>query len=157
MDNKYKKNNFLDYINNPMSKESIILLYNANNIRFEKCELYSDFVQSLLHLIFDTYLGDDVTNLDQQVKHFNWCWSKNIKNFNDEGIDFSDIKLYDYFLEFMLEVFYSSLEKQKTEYINKNLLKLWNNILDFNRIKTNADMDTLIEIYNIFEKSLKKA
>lgn len=157
MDNKSKKNNFLDYINNPISKESIAILYNANNIKFEKCELYSDFVQSLLLLVFDTYLGDDVTSVDQQIKHFKWCWDKNISNFTEEGLVFENKVLFEYYLEFMLEVFYSSIDKKKYDQIEKNVLNLWNNIFDYNRIKTNSDIDTLVEIYRIFEKSLKTA
>lgn len=154
MDNKNRVN-FLDYINTPMSKESIIVIYGANNIRYEKCELYNDFVQSLLMLAFDTYMGDDVTNIDDQENHFKWCWDTNIANFITEGIIFQNIKLYNYFLEFMLEVFYTSTDKSIFENSGKNVLSLWDNIFDYNRVKTNADMDTLIEIYRIFEKSLK--
>jgi len=155
MNDKSKKHNFLDYINNPMSKEGIAVLYGANNIKFEKCELYSDFVQSLLRLAFDTYMGDDVTTVEQQIQHFNWCWAKNKEAFVEEGLLFESKKLYSYFLEFMLEVYYTAMDK--TEYIqmDKNVLKIWYNIFDYNRSKTNSDMDTLIEIYTIFEKSLK--
>ena len=156
MDNKSKKHNFLDYINNPMSKESIMVLYSANNIKFERMELYSDFVQSLLRIAFDTYLGDDVTNIEQQVRHFNWCWNKNGANFEKEGIIFNSTKLYDYFLEFMLEVYYSSVDKKDCEQMDKNLLKLWYNIFDYERSKTNSDMDTLIEIYRLMDGSLNK-
>ena len=155
MENKYKRHDFLNYINNPMSKESIIILYSANNIRFEKCELYSDFVQSLLRIAFDTYLGDEVTDIEQQVKHFKWCWDKNISNFAKEGLVFERQQLYHYFLEFMLEVYYSSAEKNTSKVMDKNILKLWFNIFDYNRSKSNSDVDTLIEIYTIFEKSLK--
>lgn len=153
----YKKDNFLDYINTPMSKESITMLYNANNIKFEKCELYSDFVQSLLRLAFDTYLGDDVTSSEEQINHFKWCWIKNKANFAKEGLFFDNKKLYDYFLEFMLEVYYTSLEKNQFENPDKALLKLWFNIFDYSRVKTHSDVDTLVEIYKIFEKSLKTA
>lgn len=147
--------NFLDYINTPMSKESIIIIYGANNIKYEKCELYNDFVQSLLMLTFDTYMGDDVTNIDDQENHFKWCWDTNITNFITEGITFQNIKLYNYFLEFMLEVFYTSTDKSIFENSGKNVLLLWDDIFDYNKGKTNADIDTLIEIYKIFEKSLK--
>lgn len=152
-----KKNNFLKYINTPVSKESVLVLFDANNIKFEKCELYSDFVQSLLTLAFNTYLGDDITNLEQQKNHFKWCWNKNISNFTEEGIIFESNKLYEYFLEFMLEVYYSSIDKKKTEHMDKNLLKLWENIFNYNNTKTNHDVDTLIEIYQIMEKSIKTA
>src|ERR1035437_5280284 len=155
MDNQHKRHNFLDYINTPMSKESINVLYSANDIKFEKCELYSDFVQSLLRLAFDTYLGDDVTSVEQQIIHFKWCWDKNLTNFRNEGLLFDNTKLYEYFLEFMLEVYYTSIEKNQFENPDKMLLKLWFNIFDYGRVKTHSDIDTLVEIYKIFEKSLK--
>jgi len=151
MNNDYKKQNLLRYINKPISKEAIIILYDANNIKYEKCELYGDFVQSLLILSFDTYMGDDITNIEQQVKHFKWCWDKNIDNFTKEGICFKNPKLYNYFLEFMLEVFYSAPDKKSSS----NLLRLWCDIFDYNRGKTSSDMDTLVEIYKLMDNSLK--
>lgn len=155
MNNKYDRISFLAYINNPMSRESVTMLFNSNNIKFDKCGLYSDFVQSLLMIAFDTYLGDDVTNTEEQIEHFKWCWNKNISNFSDEGILFENPKLYNYFLEFMLEVFYSYKEKKRFDYTDRGILKIWSDIFDYNKTKTNADVDTLIEIYTIFEKSLK--
>jgi len=152
-----RKNNFLDYIHNPMTRESIITHYNANNIISEKCELYGDFVQSLLLLLFDTYLGDDVTSVEEQVNHFNWCWNRNINNFKQEGLNFENNNLYEYFLEFMLEVFYGSKEKNNIESLDKVILKLWSDMFDFNKPRTNSDIDSLIEIYIIFEKSIKIA
>jgi hypothetical protein len=150
------KGNFFDYINNPLSQDSILMLYKVHNIKYEKCELYSDFVQSLLRIIFDTYLGDDVTSIEGQIKHFKWCWDKNISNFKKEGIHFENENLYHYFLEFTLEVFYSSPDKNPMDFKDKGVLKIWYYIFDYNKTKSNSDMDTLIEIYKIFEQSLKK-
>lgn len=155
MEDTSKKLNFLSYINNPMSKESIAVLYSANNIKFERCELYSDFVQSLMLLIFDTYLGDDITNNEQQINHFKWCWDKNVDNFNKEGIVINSKKLYDYFLEFMLEVYYSLTKKRESSHTHKNIINLWLFIFNYNNSKSNSDMDTLIEVYQLFDKSLK--
>lgn len=154
MNNKYDKLSFLAYIHNPISRESMNVLYGSNNIKYEKCELYSDFVQSLLILTFDTYMGDDIMNVQDQVKHFNWCWNKIIDDFKSEGIFFKNPKLYEYFLEFMLEGFYIHEKKKNFDYTDKGLLKIWSDIFNYDKIKTQADMDTLIEIYNIFEKSL---
>ena len=154
MDSNDRKN-FLAYINAPMTKENINLLYNLHNIKYEKCELYSDFVQSLLRMLFDTYMGDEVTSVEQQIKHFKWCWDKNLANFEGEGLSFHNDRLFSYFLEFMLEVYYTSPDKDNPDFDHKNILKLWYYIFDYNRIKTNSDMDTLIEIYRIFETSLK--
>jgi hypothetical protein len=138
-----------------MSRENVTMLFSLNNIEFKKCELYSDFVQSLFMIIFDTYLGDDVTNREEQILHFKWCWDKNLLNFSKEGISFKNPKLYNYFLEFMLEVFYSYKEKKIFEYTDIGILNIWVDIFDYNKTKTNADADTLIEIYQIFNSSLK--
>lgn len=157
MNNRYDKINFLAYINNPMSKESVTMLLNSNNIKFDKCELYNDFVQSLLMCVFDTYLGDDIMNQEDQLNHFKWCWLKTVNDFGKEGIKFENTKLYEYFLEFTIEVFYSYKEKIPLNYTDKGILKIWMDLFDFNKTKTNSDIDTLIEVYNIFEKSLKFA
>jgi hypothetical protein len=150
----FNKNSFLGYINNPITKEDMMLFYKENNIKYEKCELYSDFALSLIMTIFDTYMGDEVTNLDDQFKHFEWAWQKTILNFVEEGLDFETNLLYEYFLEFMLEVYYPIINKKEIG-IDKKICKLWINIFDYHKIKTNSDIDALIEIYVIFEKSLK--
>jgi hypothetical protein len=152
--NKFNKSSFLGYINNPITKEDMMLFYKENNIKYEKCELYSDFALSLIMTIFDTYMGDDVTSLDDQFKHFEWAWQKTILNFVEEGLDFEGNLLYEYFLEFMLEVYYPIVNKNEIT-IDKKISKLWLDIFDYHRIKTNSDIDALIEIYAIFEKSLK--
>jgi hypothetical protein len=138
-----------------MSKESIAVLYNANNIKYEKCELYKDFIQSLITLIFDTYMGDDITDNDQQKNHFKWCWEENIKNFKEESIIFKSDKLYTYFLEFMLEVYYPISQKEENVIAHKNILKLWSYIFDYDNVKSKSDVDTLIEVYKLFDLSIK--
>ena len=154
---KNKTIEFLNYIKNPLSETSIAILYDANSVRFDKCQLYSDFVCSLLMLVFDTYLGDVITTEKQQIEHFNWCWDKNISNFNEEGIEFKSInELQSYFKEFMVEVFYAIEDKDDKPYINENLISLWEYIFDYKKPKSRSDIDSFIEIYNIFEKSLKK-
>lgn len=155
MENTAKHIDFLEQINRPMSKESIAVLYSANNINFERCELYSDYIQSLLILIFDTYLGDDITDSTQQINHFKWCWGKNNDNFSKEGVNINNQKLYEYFLEFMLEVYYPLTDKNNTENTTKNILKLWSYMFDYNSPKSSSDIDTFVEIYRLFEKSLK--
>jgi hypothetical protein len=137
-----------------MSKESIVMVYDANNIKFERCELYNDFVQTLLRVVFETYLGDEITDDMGKLKHFYWCWDKTVNNFKKEGIIFESDKLKNYFLEFIIQVFYS-VEKNETTYSDKDSLKLWSDLFDYSKQKTNSDMDTFIEIYKIFEKSQK--
>ena len=154
MKDKGNHKKFLNYITNPMSKENILAICEANNIIFERCELYSDFVQSLMYTVFNTYMGDELTSHENQVKHFKWCWDKNISNFKTEGLYFESEDLYQYFFEFIFEVFYGG-EKNKLSYIDASILKLWRDLFDQYKPKTNADMDTLVEIYILFEKALK--
>ncbi len=149
-----KHRNFLPYIHTPMSKESIMLIYESNKINFNKCELYGDFVESLLLLIFDTYLGDESTSLKEQKNHFIWCWKKNLENFSLENIKFNDTNIFDYFLEFMFEVYYTL--ESKTSKDESSILTLWSNTFNYDRIKTNSELDNFIEIYKLFEESLLK-
>ena len=151
---KNKTIEFLNYIKNPLSETSIAILYDANSVRFDKCQLYSDFVCSLLMLVFDTYLGDVITTEKQQIEHFNWCWDKVVNNFNEEGIRINSKKLYNYFLEFMLEVFYNYEDKNVYGYIDNGILKIWYEVFIYDKQKTQADIDTMVEIYKIFEKSI---
>lgn len=155
MMSKNKSLDLINYINTPMSKESIAILYLSNDIKYEKCELFRDFVLSLINLVFDTYMGDDITNSIEQINHFRWCWNKNIENFKKEGITIGDKKSYSYFLEFMTEVYYPNKQKEENSNIRFNINKLWSFIFDYNNIKSRSDVDTLVEVYKMFENSLK--
>jgi len=154
MNENYDKSRFLAYIHQPMSWEAIQMIYTKNNITFQKCELFNDFVNSLLLTVFDTYMGDDVTNPNEQINHFNWCWEKTLDNFKGEGFLFYNKNLYNYFLEFCFEVFYSNKDKGNPEF-EKNVLNIWNDIFNYNKIKTNSDLDALVEIYSMMDITLK--
>lgn len=151
-----KKVNFLAYLNNPLSQESIQLYYSSNKIKSERCELYGDFVQSLLLTVFETYLGDEITSVEQQVKHYKWCWENTVECFNKEGLSLNNEGVFTYFLDFLLEVFYTLENKTESELGGTNVLKLWDIIFDYNKIKTNSDIDAMLEIYSLLDMSLKK-
>ena len=151
----YKGDSFLDYIHKPMSRDKIDKIYKQYGVNLEKCELYKDFTLSLLFLIFDTYMGDDLMSTDDQINHFNWCWIKNNDTFKKEGLKFEDELLYEYFFEFMFEVFYSSPKLLGYNYVDKPLITIWVDLFNFKNNKTNSELDALIELYLIFEKSLK--
>lgn len=137
-----------------MNKENILVLYDTHKIKYEKCELYNDFILSLINLIFDTYLGDDITNQSEQKNHFKWCWDKNVENFKLENIYIDNPKLTKYFFDFMSLVFYG-VQKTESEKINEDILRLWKHILDYNNNKSKSDVDTLIEVYKLFESGIK--
>jgi hypothetical protein len=154
MSEQYDKSRFLAYIHQPMSFEAIQMIYTKNNIIFQKCELFNDFVKSLLLTVFDTYMGDDITTQNEQLNHFNWCWDKTIESFYGEGFSFNNQNLYNYFLEFSFEVFYTNKDKLKKDF-NGGVLKMWGELFNYNKIKTNSDVDALVEIYSLMDITLK--
>ena len=154
MNENYDKSRFLAYIHQPMSWEAIQMIYTKNNIIFQKCELFNDFVKSLLLKVFETYMGDDVTQINEQINHFNWCWNKTLEDFEGEGFLFRNNNLYNYFLEFSFEVFYSNKDKTKKDF-ELGILNIWNDLFNYNKIKTNSDVDALVEIYSLMDISIK--
>ena len=144
---------FIKYISNPLTLEEMQLLYKANNIKYDKCRLYADFILSLNKLVVSTFLGDDVINKEEDIKnHFIWCLREVFKNFKEENIIFEDIEfMKEYFYNFYVELFYNV--NNKSECLDK-LNKLAILSFDYKRIKTRSDMDVLLELYRLFEKSL---
>lgn len=142
---------FMSYMVTPLSYEQMQLLYKANDIKFDRCDLYYDFIKTLNKVLNDTYLGSDYISNEREIKeHYLWCFNKVIKGFKSENILFDgtdDIK--EYFFYFYEELFYKDSDKS-IEKLNK-LAEL---SFDFNRIKSRSDMDIMIELYKMFEKSL---
>lgn len=155
MEKSNKSSEFFKYINKPLSKDSIKIFYSNNNVIYERTVIYQDFILSLIDLICQTYMGDDITDDDQKINHFDWCWNKTINSFKEEGIDFSDNgELYEYFLNFMIETFY--MAKRKSDKLHFNLLKLWSYLFGYTIPKTQSDMDSFIEVYQLFDNFTKK-
>lgn len=144
---------FIQYITKELTMEEMTLLYKANNINYDKCNLYYDFIMTLNRKVNNTFLGDDVINNEEDIKnHFDWCFRQNIKNFSKEGILFMEIGLLkEYFFNFYMELFYNTTNKKD---VLEKLDKFPNMSFKYYRLKTRSDMDVLLELYRIFEKSL---
>ena len=144
---------FIQYITKELTLEEMTLLYKANNINYDKCNLYYNFIMTLNRKVNNTFLGDDVINNEEDIKnHFNWCFNHTIKNFSKEGILFMETDfLKEYFFNFYVELFYYTPIKKD---ILDKLDKFPNMSFDYYRLKTRSDMDVLLELYRIFEKSL---
>lgn len=144
-----------DYIKTPLSSESLDLLYSANKVRIENVILYSDFSQSLIDLIFETYLGDDEIKMSNEdnYNHFTWCWDKTINNFKKEGIDFTkNNKLKSHYFDFIDLTYYQ--HKNKNTRLISNNKKVWVEIFDTTIIKTRSEVDTFLSFYELFSKSI---
>jgi len=142
---------FVNYITNPLTIDQMNLLYKANDVKFERCNLYYDFIKSLNKVIVDTYLGTEYITTDREVKeHYLWCFNSIVDNFKEESIVFDDVvRLKEYFFYFYDELFYKDSDK-----VLKKLDNLAELSFDFHRIKSRSDIDIMIELYKLFEKSL---
>jgi len=150
-----KRSEFMDYISVPLTYEQMHLLYRANNIKYEKCELFHDFIKSINKLIHNTYLGSEFIKTENEIhQHFDWCINKVFDDFKEENIIFEDKKqIKDYFYFFYVELFYNGKGGEDM------LIKL-NRLPDFSfnyhKLKSRSDIDVLIELYKVLDKSLTK-
>lgn len=150
---------FFNYLTQRLKPDEIDLWARTNNIIPEKIELFSDFCISLGKIIEDTYLGGDsglpetriVTTVEDDERHFKWCWNKNIDNFSKEGIDFEkDGMHYDYFIDFFIQTFYSD----KKNGLKMGSKEFFSKVFDLNGYITKSELDTILDIYKILEEQI---
>jgi len=149
--------NFFKWIMVPVPKEEIVVWFNVNNIHYEKIELFGDIFKSLNEIITSTYLGGGnsettiyLTN-DDNIRHFEWCWSKIIKDFKLENTHINlDGEHKDYFFDFYIQAFYESKDKSPEFNIDKFLSSIFN----ISDSYTKSDLDILTQIYKIMDKNV---
>lgn len=142
---------FVEYFSKPLNSEQLIYLNSLNKVTTERVELYNDFVVSLCYLVYDTYLGDDVIIGKEQVSHFNWCWIKNIENFEKENIYINRKgEHYHYYLNYFIEIFYDNHDKSKMLF--SKIVEFWVSIFSSVKNKTKSEYDMFIEIYKLMGK-----
>lgn len=144
--------NFLAYMNLPLNDEEITLMYRANNVNYERCYLYYDFLNTFFSLISETYLGEEFIKGDQEKKHFDWCLNTVVENFKKENINFKfKDEFKDLSFTYVKEIFYDERDK---ELYGDKMVKFWNHIFKYDGMKTKSDMDAFVEMYRIMDASL---
>lgn len=150
--------NLFNYISKQVDPEEVDIWFKINNIIPEKLELYYDFCHSLYLLIISTYLGDDdnkETNIqmteEDNLKHFVWCWNKNIENFSKENILFElEGDHFKYFYTFFLDIFYNQKEKK----IKSSIEFFFHDLFSREKPFTQIDLDLIYNIYKSLDKNL---
>jgi anaerobic ribonucleoside-triphosphate reductase len=152
--NKFRTTiDLIEFVSKPMKKEDVLILYRVNNVIPEKMELYLDFIQSLFNTVTSTYLGDDVMSKRDIKKHFGWCWNQVVTSFRKEHIYFEDnIEIYSYFSTLFTESFYE--EEDKSEANINELMDFWSSTFKYIPIKTRSELETLFDLYKLFDKSI---
>jgi hypothetical protein len=122
----------------------------------DRVEIYRDFTINLLNYIYDYYLDRVTLSDDGDIRnHFNWCFNKVCDEFKKEELDFSKNKvLRDYFHQFYYYQFY----KRENQDVSLNYYdKFWRNIFDIGDKNKNKNiMNTMVELYNIFDASINQ-
>ena len=123
---------------------------------YEKIELCGDFFKSLNQIITDTYLGDSTSETkislsnEDNLSHFEWCWTKVIENFKKENIIIkSDGDHKDYFQSFFMDTFYNQTESN----LKQSIPKFLNEIFEIGITYSKSDLDLLTELYKLIEKN----
>lgn len=130
------------------------LWYESNNIIYEKNQLYYDFFKMLFKIIENTYLGQDVINSDEVIyNHFKWCFNKTVTNFNENNINFKNNgPLFDYLWYFFQNSYYKNSDEKSID----NIYVFFENLFNYERIKTVSEQETYKFLYKLFEINLKK-
>ena len=147
---------FFTYISAPIPDELRDISFKVNRILPEKTELYHEILISLFDIVFNTYLGRELINTEKKsVEHFEWCWKKNISNFNKEKIFLKEDKeIMNYFTQFTLESFYNEKINKRHD-IETKIKWFWGKCFDYSGCRTRSELDILVEVYKLFEKTLK--
>jgi hypothetical protein len=126
--------------------------FKSHNIIKERVELYKDFTINLLNYINDTYLGKEYIKTPHDIEgHFNWCYGKVLSEFDDEEISFyGNDELYDYFYGYFLDQFYQADHPEPLSHYEK----FWENIFELRKNKNRKVFEVLLEVYEIFDKSI---
>jgi len=123
----------------------------------DRVEIYKDFTINLLYYIIDYYLDKKTLSKDEDIRnHFNWCFNKVCDEFKKEDIDFSsNNELKEYFYNFYVNQFYKREPLNNEEELTLvSYEKFWRNIFEIDKQKNKNIINTLIELYNIYDTSI---
>lgn len=111
-----------------------------------KEEFTIQFLLSLFNKIESTYLGDDITNEDDQNKHFEWCCEDIVSFYNNLGINLNIQTIKENLSELYNFHFYSksktsvvsdfmskmeTIATNKNEHTNRELSYFYNSLFTF--------------------------
>lgn len=147
--NKYYQ--LIQYVSENLKSHEIVKEYKNNNINKARLETYRDFIINLCYYIGDTYLGQDIIRTTKHKRdHFRWSFKKVCEDFKEEELDFSNSEeLFEYFFEYFNATLYDN-EMYEIDF----LIEYWQETLEYSFDKTKSDLEGMIEIYIIFDKTL---
>jgi hypothetical protein len=151
--------NFFNWMSKVIPNDEVIIWFNIHNMHYEKIELYGDIFKSLNHNIIDTYMGYPTSSYETKIlltqedkeSHFDWCWSKVVKDFKKEDIIITEQGEHrEYFKSFFMDTFYNHPDKMVRDSIPNFLF----GVFDIYKPFSKSDLDILTQLYKLMEKSI---
>jgi hypothetical protein len=140
-------------LNEYVDEQTMYNEYTKNNVIREYTNIFNEFSCVLMRSLHKTYLGREYINTAPQiVGHFSWCFNDVITKYKSLGFNFQSEILYDYFFKHASGHIYDN-KKYDDDTIDFCCI-YFNEIMNFNRIKTQSELILMIELYFKFEKSL---
>jgi len=150
--------NFFEWMSKPIPEEEVDVWFNVHNMNIEKIGLCGDFFKGLYLIIRETYLGEDDSEIKIQMSdedtlnHFDWCWNKNLENFQKENIFFKKEGSHkDYAKSFFLDTFY----KPKDKSLKKAIPTFLEDVFCLETAFSKSDLDLLTELYGLLFKNFE--
>lgn len=141
-----QNNKYRGYI----SEYQLLKEIKAHNVLLERVQLYHEFVTNLVYYIYNTYLGADYISTTKDIEgHFDWAYNKVMREFKQEGIDFStNSNLKEYFMDYFDTMLYSN--SNAIDDLD-GILKSWNEVFTLRPEKEKAEFELLLELYEKFD------
>jgi hypothetical protein len=123
----------------------------------DRVEIYRDFAMNLLYYIYNYYIDRESLSADEDIRnHYSWCFNKVCDEFKQEGLDFTGNKeLKEYFYAYYYHQFYKVNNNNQDTSIGY-YEKFWKNIFEIDKQKNKNIINILVEIYNIYDKSINQ-
>jgi hypothetical protein len=124
----------------------------------DRVEIYKDFALNLLYYINRYYIDYESLNTDQDIRnHFTWCFNKVCDEFLLEEIDFkSNEELKEYFFVYYYHQYYKIKANKNQDTSLPYYEKFWKSIFEIDKQKNKNIINILIEIYNVYDKSINR-
>lgn len=122
----------------------------------DRVEIYKDFTLNLLYYIHNYYIDRESLSDDVDIRnHFKWCYKKVCDEFLEEGLDFTkNYELIDYFYAYYYHQFYNPISESVLTL--QHFEKFWKSIFEINKQRNKNLINILIEVYNIYDKSINQ-
>jgi hypothetical protein len=151
-DNALNEKNLLRYILEEAGAPKMRNTFKRHNIQPGKFDVFQSFIIVLIDTVYDTYLGNDCIYREADiVNHFRWCFQKTCSELKDKGFRFEENQvLHDYFLEYFRINLYLCESARETDFAYfRSFFHM-----DPKQSMKHADLDSMVDLYEVFDKSL---